>query len=152
MLKDAVVFLVCVGAAVWCAGPAWLAASAAEEPPVEPRATLPGPVIPEGLGVNIHFTDPKAGEMKMLAEAGFGIVRMDFAWNGTEKKKGEYDFKPYERLLASLEPHKLRALFIFDYSNRLYDQGLSPCSDEGREAFAKWAAAAAVHFKGRGIL
>ena len=24
---------------------------------------LPGPAIPEGLGVNIHFTKPKAGEI-----------------------------------------------------------------------------------------
>ncbi|MGD0091401.1 MAG: cellulase family glycosylhydrolase, partial [Planctomycetota bacterium] len=82
----------------------------------------------------------------------FGIIRMDFEWGGTEKKKGEYDFKPYERLLASLEQHQIRAVFILDYQNKLYDRGLSPCTDEGREAFAKWAAAAAQHFKGRGIL
>jgi hypothetical protein len=27
------------------------------------------PAIPEGIGVNIHFTDPRPGEMKMLAAA-----------------------------------------------------------------------------------
>jgi hypothetical protein len=43
-------------------------------------------------------------------------------------------------------------MFILDYSNRLYDDGLSPHTDDGRAAFAKWAAAAAVHFKGRGVI
>jgi len=109
-------------------------------------------VLPDGTGVNIHFTDPTAGEMKMLAESGLRWVRMDFGWGGTEREKGKYDFAPYDRLMAALEPHGIRALFILDYSNRLYDNGLSPCSDEGRQAMARWAAAAAVHFKGRGIL
>jgi hypothetical protein len=118
-------------------------------------AAPPGPavpVLPDGTGVNIHFTDPKPGEMKMLAEGGFRWVRMDFAWGGTEREKGKYDFGPYDRLMAALEPHGIRALFILDYSNRLYDNDLSPCSDEGRKAMARWAAAAAAHFKGRGIL
>jgi len=112
----------------------------------------PPPVVPEGLGVNIHFTDPKPGEMKMLAEGGFRIVRMDFGWSSTEREAGKYDFSAYDRLLAALEPHGIKALFILDYSNKNYDGGLSPCSDEGRKAFAAWAVAAAVHFKGRGIL
>jgi hypothetical protein len=117
------------------------------------RAAAPSPpVVPEGLGVNIHFTDPKPGEMKMLAEGGFGIIRMDFGWGGTEREAGKYDFSAYDRLMAALEPHGIKALFILDYSNKLYDGGLSPCSDDGRKAFARWAAAAAVHFKGRGIL
>jgi len=115
-------------------------------------AELPKLAVPDGAGVNIHFTDPRPGEMKMLAEAGFRWVRMDFAWGGIEREKGKYDFTAYERLLAALEPHKIRALLILDYSNRHYDQGLSPASDEGRKAFARWAAAAARHFRGRGIL
>src|SRR3979409_768285 len=31
--------------------------------------------IPQGLGVNIHFTDPQPGEVKMIADAGFRWVR-----------------------------------------------------------------------------
>lgn len=115
-------------------------------------AELPGPVVPEGLGVNIHFTGPRDGEMNMLAAAGFRFARMDFHWGGTEREKGRYDFRAYERLLGALEPHKIRALLILDYTNRFYDSGLSPCSAEGRGAFARWAAAAARHFRGRGIV
>jgi hypothetical protein len=112
----------------------------------------PAGVVPDGLGVNIHFTDARPGEMEMLAAAGFRFVRMDFAWGATERGRGQYDFAAYERLLSALDRHHVRAVLILDYSNRLYDDGLSPHTDEGRSAFAKWAAAAAVHFKGRGVV
>lgn len=108
--------------------------------------------LPDGLGVNIHFTDPRPGEMEMLAGAGFKWVRMDFAWGGTEREKGEYDFSAYDRLMAVLDAHHIRPIFILDYSNRFYDANESPHSDEGRAAFAKWAAAAAIHFKDRGVV
>jgi polysaccharide biosynthesis protein PslG len=117
-----------------------------------PGGELPSPAVPDGLGVNIHFTDPRPGEMEMLARAGFRWVRMDFAWGGTERTKGEYDFSAYDRLLATLDKHKMRAMLILDYSNRHYDGGLSPASEEGRKAFARWAAAAAVHLRGRGVV
>jgi hypothetical protein len=113
---------------------------------------LPDLAVPDALGVNIHFTDPKPGEMKMLADAGFKWVRMDFTWGGTERKAGEFSFDAYDRLLAALELHGIRAVFILDYSNRLYDGGVSPHTDEGRAAMAKWAAAAVAHFKGRGVV
>lgn len=125
----------------------------------EPHPSLPPPVIPDCLGVNIHFTDPKPGELEMLAAAGFKWVRMDFGWGGTERKKGEYDFSAFDRLVAALDKFKIRAVFILDYGNPLYaDPGdQSPFTSrantpEFREAFGKWAVAAVQHFKGRGYL
>jgi hypothetical protein len=114
-------------------------------------ATVSGPVVPEGFGVNIHFTDPRPGEIKLLAEAGFRWVRMDFIWADTEKEPGRYDFSAYDRLLTALEPYKIHALFILDYRNSLYDHGAPPRSEATRQAFARWGAAAAKHFAGRGI-
>src|SRR2546421_6530985 len=108
--------------------------------------------IPSGLGVNIHFTDPRPGEMEMLAAAGFRWVRMDFDWGSTEPRKGEYDFSSYEKLVQELGKHHLRAIFILDYVNRLYDKTESPHTVDARQAYAAWAAAAAKHFAGRGIL
>jgi len=110
------------------------------------------PTVPESMGVNIHFTDPRPGEMEMLTEAGFKWVRMDLGWNVTERMRGVYDFSAYDRLLEALDAKHIHALFILDYSNHNYDNGLSPFTDEGRAAFANWAVAAAEHFKGRGIL
>ena len=54
--------------------------------------------------------------------------------------------------MAALEPRGIRPIFILDYSNKMYDGDLSPATDEGRAGFAKWAAAAAKHFAGRGIV
>jgi hypothetical protein len=69
-----------------------------------------------------------------------------------EKKRGEYDFSPWDRLLASCEKFGIRPMYILDYSNPLYDNNESPHSDEGVAAFAKWAAASVVHFRGHHII
>jgi hypothetical protein len=113
---------------------------------------LPDGTVPNGFGVNIHFTDPRPGEMEMLAAGGFQWVRMDLTWERTEQIKERYDFTAYDRLMAVLKREGIRALFVLDYSNPLYDEGKSPYTDEGRAAFAHWAAVAAKHFEGRGIL
>ncbi len=110
------------------------------------------PPIPEGLGVNIHFTNPDPGEVKMLSEAGFRWVRMDFVWKQTEVEKGKYDFSTYDKLLNALDEHNIRPLFILDYSNPLYDNDRAPSTDEGRRAFTDWAAAGVKRYHGRGIL
>lgn len=108
--------------------------------------------VPDSFGVNIHFTDPRPGEMEMLAAAGFKWVRMDLNWGGTERRKGEYDFSAFDRLVKALKPYGIRPLFILDYRNKLYDNNLSPHTPEGRAAFARWAVAAARHFQGQGVL
>ncbi len=105
-----------------------------------------------GMGVCIPFTEAKPGELEMLSRAGFRWVRTDFGWESTEKKAGVYDFSAYDRLLNALDKFHLRALLILDYGNRLYDGGLSPHTDESRAAFARWAAASALHFQGRGVV
>jgi hypothetical protein len=113
---------------------------------------LPGPVVPAGFGVNIHFTDPAAGEMERFAEAGFRLARMDLSWGGVERAAGEYNFAAYDRLVAHLARAGARPLFILDYGNRLYDGGRAPHTEAGRAAFVRFAAAAAEHFRGKGVL
>jgi polysaccharide biosynthesis protein PslG len=108
--------------------------------------------VDQTIGVNIHFTDSQPGEVKMIAGAGFRWVRMDFKWDLTERERGRYDFSPYERLLKSLDEFQLRALFILDYGNPLYTEDKAVRTPEARAAFARWAAAAAKHFSGRGVL
>lgn len=111
----------------------------------------PSPTVPQAFGVNIHFTDPSPGEMRRFAEGGFGWARMDFFWAGIEREPGRYDFAAYDRLAEQLKNAGARPLFILDYSHPRYDGGLSPRTTEGRAAFARFAAAAAGHFRGRGV-
>lgn len=114
--------------------------------------SIPPPVVLEGFGVNIHFTDPQPGEMKKIAESGARWVRMDFIWEATEREKGIYDFSPYDRLVQALDEYGLKALFILDYGNPLYDGGLAPRDEATRLAFARWAVAAAGRYAGKGYL
>ena len=46
----------------------------------------------------------------------------------------------------------VRPMFILDYGNRLYDHGQLPRSDSARAAFARFASAAARHFRGQGVI
>ena len=130
-------------------------------------ADIPELVMPQGVGVNIHFTRGHERDLDLIAAAGFKFVRMDFGWGGTERKKGEYDWKAYEELTANLEQRGLRAIYILDYSNPLHEETVvsrnpvngkeqrdvaSPQHPESVAAFARWAGAAARHFAGRRVI
>lgn len=130
-------------------------------------ADFPEAVLPAGVGVNIHFTKGREKDLDLIAAAGFKFIRMDFSWAGTERKRGEYDWSAYDELTANLEKRGMRGIYIFDYSNGLYEEAISvrdshtgkdhkdtasPQHPESVAAFARWAAAAAKHFQGRRIV
>lgn len=114
-------------------------------------ASTESSTIDQSFGVNIHFTEPKPGEIKMIADAGFRWLRMDLKWDETERERGRYDFAEYDRLMNAIAPFGLRAVFILDYGNPLYGEG-APRTESARNAFAKWAVAAARHFANRGVI
>ena len=118
--------------------------------PARPDA-LPPPVVPQCVGVNIHFTGAPARDLDGLQSGGFGWVRMDFVWSAIERAKGQYDFAAYDTLLGGLTARHIKPLFILDYGNDLYQTG-SPRSPEARAAFGRFAAAAVRHYKGKPIL
>ena len=135
--------------------------------PLAACAQIPEPVLPAGVGVNIHFTTGHERDLDLIAAAGFKFIRMDFHWAGIEREKGFYDWSAYDELTANLGKRGLRALYILDYSNPLYEQPVtsphpftgkphqttaSPRQHESIAAFANWAAAAARHFAGRKII
>jgi hypothetical protein len=118
-------------------------------------------------GVNIHFTKGHETDLDMIAAAGFKIIRMDFGWQSTEREKGVYNWSDYDELTANLDKRGIRALYILDYSNPLYEEQIeskdpisgkitksvaAPNDPVSVEAFANWAAAAAVHFSGKNII
>src|ERR1051325_10468701 len=88
-------------------------------------ADLPPLEFPQGVGVNIHFTRGHGRDLDLIAAAGFKFIRMDFGWGGIERRKGEYDWAAYDDLTADLEKRGLRAIYIFDYSNGLYEDTTS---------------------------
>ncbi|HWX22335.1 MAG TPA: cellulase family glycosylhydrolase [Candidatus Binatia bacterium] len=128
---------------------------------------IPEPVLPAGVGVNIHFVTGHEQDLDLIAAAGFKFIRMDFQWGSIERNKGDYNWSSYEQLLAELDKRGLRAIFILDYSHSLYEETVtspdpltqvphkttaSPQHPESIAAFARWAAAATQHFHGRHVL
>ncbi len=121
--------------------------------PSDGAKPLPRFTVPNGFGVNIHFTgDPK--DLDMIADAGFQFIRMDLTWAGVERKKGVYNFdRPgYDALTEGCTKRGIRILYILDYSNKLYETDRSVRTEEGRKAFAAFAEAAAKRYRGQGIL
>ncbi len=122
------------------------------EGPVEweaPASGLPRLIVPEGLGVNIHFAAPSPLEerdLDMIRYAGFRLVRMDLFWQAVERDRGSYDFSGYDALTRALRARGLRPLYILDYGNPLYDNGQPPRSREAVAAFAGYARAAALRY------
>ncbi len=115
------------------------------------RFPLPSGVVPDGWGVNIHFTKPKAGEVEAIRAAGFRWVRMDLLWHVVEKRRGVYDFREYDTLMGHLQRVGLRPMFILCYGNDLYQKG-APTTPAARRAFARFAGAAVARYKGRGVV
>jgi hypothetical protein len=130
-------------------------------------AGFPDLVVPAGMGVNIHFNRGHERDLELIAAAGFKFIRMDLGWAGIERVKGQYDWSAYDELTANLEKRGLRAIYILDYSNPLYEETVSSRNPitggeqrdtaslqhpESVAAFARWAAAAAARYRGRHII
>jgi hypothetical protein len=129
---------------------------------------LPPAVLPDGVGVCIHFAQGHQRDIDLIAAGGFRFIRTDFIWESIERQKGQYDWSDYDGLTADLDRRGVRAMYILDYSNPLYENFVaatnpitgqrdpaalaSPQHTDSVAAFARFAAAAAEHFRGRHIV
>ena len=114
------------------------------------------------LGVNnnavTHFAFD-AKHLDLAAAAGFGFIRAGLPWDWVEKKRGVYDFSAFDPEVAALAARRMGVLFILGNNNPLYYDGPKPYdwlwgirTAEARAAFAKFAAAAARHYRNRDVL
>jgi hypothetical protein len=114
--------------------------------------------VPNGLGVNVHFSAGHADSVARIREAGFRVVRTDLLWVQVERQQGVYDWAPFDALVADLRGAGLVPLLILDYSNLLYAMPIrgretdpskafaTPASGEARTGFMRYARAAALHY------
>ncbi len=134
--------------AVWTVPPA--------AAPIDPASTsgtaIPNTGLLSNLGANIHFTTDDTA-LNVIQSAGFKWVRMDLVWDGVEKQPGVYDFSAYDSLLSATNSRGLKLHLILDYGNPLYTGSATapPTTASAVTAFAKYAGAAAAHFKGQGV-
>ena len=118
--------------------------------PAAPAIALPADSqeLAPRLGVNIHLLRDDHS-LDLAHAAGFGLVRMDMLWANVERG-GRFRFFAYDALLRALDARGMSVLWILDYGHP--DHGGSvPRTSEDVAAFARFAEAAAVHFKGRNV-
>jgi len=130
----------------------FISATCTRREPEKQGFGFPKTLIPNGIGVNIHFRGAPEKDLELLKDAHIKLIRADLTWAGVEREKHNYDFTGYDELVLSMERQGARILFILDYKNRLYGKEKSISTDMQRKAFANYAAEAAKHYKGRGVI
>ena len=86
----------------------------------------------------------------LMSQAGVKMIRDEIFWWNVEKEKGKLIIQP--RTLQNIDYTRskgIEVLLILDYGNKLYDQGLSPHTPEGRQAFAKYCYTVVSTLRGR---
>jgi hypothetical protein len=100
------------------------------------------------MGVNSHLLRDN-GSLDQARDAGFRFVRMDLTWAQAERG-GRFRFGQYDALLRALDSRGMGVLWILDYGHPDHG-GDAPRTPQNVAAFARFAQAAADHFKGRNV-
>ena len=108
-------------------------------------------IVPEGMGVNIHFFDHESG-MDALKSLDMRWLRMDITWDRVEREKGVYDFSQVDKLMNDAKARGLRVLAIIDYANKLYEPEQKVISEAGRRAYSAYAAALVRRYAGHDVI
>lgn len=113
-----------------------------------PTATASGASF-TGVGVHLGGESDQVLAQKLadLVALGVRYVRTDATWSQIESAPGVYTFPvDLDREVAAMQKAGIRPLLIPDYSNPLYDGGVTPSSTEGVAAYARFAGALAAHY------
>ena len=106
------------------------------------------------FGVFLHYLGGESRLTNMvdtLAIAGIRNARVEMTWPAIEVEQGAYQYTdPIESTLQRFKDNGISPLMVPVYGNSNYDGGLTPYSDEGLAAYAKFSAAVADHYKGIG--
>jgi len=100
------------------------------------------------FGVMTHFAKGWPTDVIPLIEmAGIHRVRDEQPWRKIERNRGSYTFPAaFTTYMETLKSHDIDPLLVLAFSNPLYDDDKTPYSDEGRQAFAAYAAAVAKRY------
>lgn len=114
-------------------------------------ATAPGSFYSSYIGrlaVSTFIGNPVAHDKAL--SVGIKIVRRDLTWKAIEIN-GKYDFTSYNTAIEALRQKGMSVIFILDYGHPDHGGG-PPTTEAARTAFAAFAKAAAINFKGKNVL
>jgi len=113
-------------------------------PPAAPTALL----ADSPFGINTAFNPDSPdleARLKAMQQAGIKWGRQDFTWKRIEKRKGEYDFEPYDRLAEKCRQHGVLLFGNLTYNPDFYDMR----TPDGVEAYCAFARAAVKRYAGK---
>jgi hypothetical protein len=115
---------------------------------------LPEAGVPYCCGVQLKTHNFTIETLNQVHRLGFRIVRRGFYWNSVEPEKGVYDFSGYDEQMQHARKLGLTVVGCLFGGNKLYeDDGRGGIQTrDGREGFAKFAAAVARRYKGQNVL
>lgn len=106
---------------------------------VIPMHTVSNPAA-STWGVATHFAQGMTPKMlPLLKAAGIGMIRDELYWDQVEQEKGKYTFTSrYENYMQALEQVQMSPLIIMTFANKLHDEGKTPWTDAGCDAFGDY--------------
>jgi hypothetical protein len=107
-------------------------------------ADFPDLTVPNTASVQLKGGNTTQ-DFDQVKDVGIKFVRRGFHWESIEKVKGQYDFTSEDAVMKDLRDHGFRVLGCIAFGNKLYGHVYD--SDDGRQAYANFAAALADHYK-----
>jgi hypothetical protein len=124
---------------------AWVSAATAV---LSCAAQAPPAIEDQRFGVMTHFAqgwDPSW--IPPIAQGAVPEVRDELYWQTVEPEKGRFVFPdPYERYMAGLNKNNISPLIVLSFENSNYDNGLTPYTNDGIEAYARYAVEVLRHY------
>ncbi|NQT86968.1 hypothetical protein HQ560_09400, partial [bacterium] len=95
------------------------------------------------FGVMTHFAQGwDAGVMPLIEKAGIVSIRDEHYWSQVEKERGVYAFPGKSRkYMDACREHRIDPLVVMTFANPLHDNGLTPHTPEGRDAYGRYGQA-----------
>ncbi len=115
---------------------------------------IPKAGFPQSCGIQLKSHNFTADTLNHVHKLGFRVVRRGFYWSTIEPEKGTYDFSNYDEQMKQASRLGLTVVGVLFGNNSLYeDDGKGGIqTEEGRQGFARFAAALAKHYKNQNVL
>ena len=100
------------------------------------------------FGINTAFqpdTPNLEAILQKMKEAGIKWGRQDFTWRRIEKKRRQYQFQDYDRLVDKCQSHGLLLFGNLAYAPKFYD----PTTPRGVHAYCDFVTETVKHFAGK---
>lgn len=111
--------------------------------PIEIREVSGSP-----FGVMTHFAQNWDTDiLPLIAKAGISTIRDELYWDQVEQKPGQYVFRPqFEKYMAEVKQLGIDPLIVMSFANPLYDEGKTPYTPEGCDAYGRYGQAILKRF------